>query len=92
MLKDQDLQELLHFQAGSPVLSVYLNTDPDEGNADDYKLHLRNMLKDTVLPEDAEIAIRYFDLDHDWSGRGVALFSCADEGFFRSGSKISERC
>ena len=84
MLKDQDLQELLDFQAGSPVLSVYLNTDPAEGNADDYKLHLRSMLKDTVLPEDAEIAIRYFDLEHDWSGRSVALFSCAEDGFFRS--------
>lgn len=84
MLTDRELQELLHYQPSHPVLSVYLNTDPASGNADAYKLHLRNMLKEIELPEDIQAVLRYFDHEHDWSGRSVAVFSCASEGFFRA--------
>jgi peptide chain release factor subunit 1 len=84
MLTDSDLRELLSYQARFPVLSVYLNTDPAEGNADAYKLRLRSMLKEIDLPDDTSAVIRYFDHTHDWSGRSVAVFSCAPEGFLRS--------
>lgn len=84
MLTDSDLRELLGYQANSSVLSVYLNTDPAEGNADAYKLRLRSMLKDVDLPEDVFAITRYFDHEHDWSGRSVAVFSCAQEGYFKT--------
>ena len=45
MISDQDLRELLSYQAKHAVLSVYLNTDPAEGSPETYKLHLRSMLK-----------------------------------------------
>ncbi len=84
MLTEKDLQELLSFQGKYPVLSVYLNTDPSEGSADAYKLRLRSMLKETELREDADAVARYFDHEFDWSGRSVALFSCAPDNFFRA--------
>jgi peptide chain release factor subunit 1 len=83
MITDRDLQELLDYEAQHPVLSVYLNTDPAEGNADAYKLKLRSMLKDIDIPDDVDTVIRYFDHEHSWSGRSVAVFSCTAEDFFK---------
>ena len=84
MLTDRDLQELLSYEAKSPVVSVYLNTDLSEGNAETHKLQLRSMLKDIDLPEDVFAITRYFEHEHDWSGRSVAVFSCAPQGFLRA--------
>ena len=84
MLSDRDVQELLHFQPSHPVLSIYLNTDPVEGNADAYKLRLRTMLKDIDMAEDINDIQRYFEREHDWSGRSVAVFSCAPQNFFKA--------
>lgn len=84
MVSERDLRELLEYQAERPVLSVYLNTDPLEGSADAYRLRLRNMLKEVDLPEDVAAIERYFDHEHDWSGRSVAVFSCQPEAFFRA--------
>jgi peptide chain release factor subunit 1 len=84
MLTDRNLQELLEFSPEHQVLSVYLNVDPTQGSADTYKLKLRSMLKEVDLPQDVQRLERYFDHEYDWSGRSVALFSCAAEGFFRA--------
>lgn len=84
MLTDSDIRELLSYQANAPVLSVYLNTDPVEGNAEVQKLRLRSMLKEVNLPEDVFAVSRYFDHEHDWSGRSVAIFSCASDGFLKA--------
>lgn len=84
MLTDKDLQELLEYRAETPVLSVYLNTDPTAGGADSHRLRLRSMLKDVDLPADARIVEQYFDHEFDWAGRSVALFSCAADDFLRS--------
>ncbi len=84
MLTETNLQELLSFQTDQQVLSVYLNTDPTQGNADAYKLSLRSMLKDVNLPKDIQAIDNYFSTEFDWTGRSVALFSCAPEGFFRA--------
>ena len=84
MLSERDLRELLEFSADQSILSVYLNTVPSEGNADAYKLHLRNMLKGVPLRQDANDVERYFDHEYNWSGRSVAIFSCAARGFFRA--------
>ena len=84
MLTENDLHELLRYQAQHPLLSVYLNTEPAEGSADAYRLRLRSMLKDVDLKDDVNIIERYFDHEFDWSGRSVAVFSCAPEKFFRA--------
>jgi peptide subunit release factor 1 (eRF1) len=84
MFTERDLRELLEYKADHAVLSVYLNTDPTEGSADAYKLRLRNMLKDIDMPEDASAVERYFDHEHDWFGKSVAVFSCEPDGFFRA--------
>lgn len=83
MFTEYDLRELLDFKTKHPVLSIYLNTDPSLGSADAYRLRLRTMLKEVGLKEDVEKVEHFFDFEFDWSGRGVALFSCAAEGFFR---------
>jgi peptide subunit release factor 1 (eRF1) len=84
MLNDSDMQELLRYQSKHPVLSVYLNTDPAQGNADAYKLRLRSMLREVELVDDVNAVTRYFDHEHDWSGKSVAVFSCVAEKFFKS--------
>ncbi len=84
MLTENDLRELLEFSAPAPVLSLYLNTDPSEGNTDAHKLRARSMIKDINLPQDVEAMIRYLDHEYNWSGRGVAIFSCAPAGFLRA--------
>jgi len=84
MLTEVELRELLDFQAPHPVLSVYLNTEPSEGNSDAYKLRLRTMLKEVNLPEDVSAVERYFDHEFDRTGRSVAMFSCVPEKFFRA--------
>lgn len=83
MFSEKDLQELLDFKTDHPVLSVYLNTDPSQGTADAFKPRLRGMLKEVELPDDVEKVEQYVDFEFDWSGRGVALFSCAAENYFR---------
>jgi peptide subunit release factor 1 (eRF1) len=84
MLKESDLKELLEYQTQYPLLSVYLNTEPAEGSADAYRLRLRSMLKDIDLKDDVKAVERYFDHEFDWSGRSVAVFSCAPEKYFRA--------
>ncbi len=84
MISEADLQELLDYQPDKPVVSIYLNMDPTEGNADVYKLRLRSMLKDIDLLEDVAAVMRYFDHEHSWSGRSVAVFSCAAQNFLRT--------
>jgi len=83
MLTEKDLRELLGYKGKSPVLSVYLNTEPAEGSSDTLKLRLRSMLKEVDLLEDVTTVERYFDHEFDWSGRSVVIFSCSDEDFFR---------
>ncbi len=84
MLTERNLQELLGYQTDHQVLSVYLNTDPTEGNADAYKLNLRSMLKDVNLLKDVQAVDNFFSRVFDWTGRSVALFSCAPGDFFRA--------
>jgi hypothetical protein len=87
MFKQDDLRELAAFQARTPILSVYLNVDPTEHTTDEYKLALRQMLKQAegvASPKDAEAVGRFFDHEYDWSGRGVVIFSGVREGFWRT--------
>lgn len=85
MLTEHDLKELIDFRPRHPVLSVYLDLDPSAGSADAYKLRLRQMLKDLEgsSADDNRAAERYVEHEYDWSGRSLAIFSCAPERFFR---------
>ena len=84
MLNESDLRELLDYCTPNLVLSVYMNTDPADGNVDTYKLRLRNLLKEVNLPQDASAVEHYFTADYHWSGRGAVVFSSAAENFFRA--------
>jgi peptide subunit release factor 1 (eRF1) len=85
MLTELDLQELIDYRSTDPVLSVYLDVDPKAGSADAYKLRLRQLLKDfeELSPRDFENIQRFMEHEYDWSGRSIAIFSCASHGFFR---------
>ena len=78
---------MVEFRANSaPVLSLYLNVDPTQ-RTDQYKLTLRSLLKrvsDEARPEDLTAVERYFDFEYGWQGKGVAVFSCQDAGFWRT--------
>jgi peptide chain release factor subunit 1 len=82
MLNEKDLRELLEFSSPTPVLSIYLDTQPSEGNADAYKLRLRNMLKQVNLPQDISVIQHFFEHEFKPSGRGIAIFSCAAQNYF----------
>jgi peptide chain release factor subunit 1 len=84
MFTETELQELLKFQSSHLALSVYINTDTTEGTADYYKRNLRSMLKNVPLQDDVFAVERFFDHEYDWSGRSVAIFSCAPEGFLKT--------
>ena len=76
MFSEKDLQSLLAFPAeGGQVLSLYLNTDPGERNAETTQLALRQLLKSVDLPEDVRAVEQYVDLDYDWAAKGLVLFS-----------------
>ena len=84
MITDRELQELLGFSSPETVLSVYLNMDPLEGNAEALKLRLRSMLEGVSLPKDKAAVLDYFEHAREWKGRSVAIFSCAARDFFRA--------
>ena len=83
MITDRDVQELLHYQPNNSVLSIYMNIDPTDGNADSHRLRLRSMLKEVTLSQDVSAVLEYFDHQYDWSGKSVAVFSCAPDKFLR---------
>jgi peptide subunit release factor 1 (eRF1) len=84
MFTDSVLRELLDYTSPDPVLSVYLNTDMTEGTADALKLRLRTMLKEVHLPKDEAAIQKYFELEREWTGRSLAMFSCAAQKYFRA--------
>lgn len=86
MIDENELRNLAQFQAERPILSVYLDVDPTRHTSEEYLLSLRHMLKQAegqAAPEDIQAVQRYFEHEYDWSGRGVAIFSCAAADFWR---------
>ena len=86
MITEQDLQELLAFDArDGRVVSLYLDVDRSQQTADMIKKQARSMLKDiTVGDQDAEAIENYLEYSFDWSKPGLAVFSCSDDDFFRA--------
>lgn len=88
MLDEKDLQELAGFSGkGAPVLSLYLDTDLTRQPKEKCKLVLRELLKEVseeAAEEDVRRVERFFDFDYDWQDKGVAVFSCQKQGFWRT--------
>jgi peptide subunit release factor 1 (eRF1) len=86
MITHEELQELIAFDGGdSQIVSVYLNTDTGEQSSETIKLQARSLLKEAGdFPEDFEKIEAYLELSFDWAKPGLAIFSCAKKGFFRS--------
>ncbi len=84
MFTDSVLRELLDYSSPTLMLSVYMNTDMTEGNAEALKLRLRTLLKEVDLPQDEAAILKYFELERKWTGRSIAMFSCAAQGYFRA--------
>jgi peptide subunit release factor 1 (eRF1) len=82
MFSKQELKELAVYRSeASPVLSVYLNVDTTQRTAEQYRLTLKGMLKSVAgkaTPQDVEAVEQYFDLEYDWQGNGVVVFSATD--------------
>jgi len=83
MFTESSLRKIKDFSTGDPIVSLYLNTEPSRGNAETHRLRLRNMIKDISLKQDADAIEKFFNFSYDWSGRSVAVFSCAPAGFFQ---------
>jgi len=87
MLDEKELRELVKCQSDTPILSVYLNVDPTTHTSEECLLALRQMLKEVegqAAAEDIAAVQSYFERSYDWSGRGVAVFSCAAADFWRT--------
>ncbi len=88
MFSENDLQELVSFQSEeSPVLSLYLDVDPTKRTTDEYKLVLRGLLKEVAgqaQRKDTSAVEKYFDHEYDWQGKGVVVFSCMKQDFWRA--------
>ncbi|MGD1994764.1 MAG: host attachment protein [Anaerolineae bacterium] len=86
-IQEKEVKELAQFESETPILSVYLNVDPTERTTEEYLLSLRQMLKEVegqAAPKDIAAVQRYFEHEYDWSGRSVAVFSCAATDFWRA--------
>ncbi len=86
MFGRKDLRELAQYRSEGQVLSLYLNTDPIQHTTEEYKLALRQLLKeveDDAAAEDVDAVERFVDFEYDWKGRGIAIFTCAEEEYWR---------
>ena len=84
MFSEKDLRALLDTTADGQVLSVYLNTDPTEVQAEAAKIQLRNLLKTVNLPDDVQVVEHFINFEYDWAAKGLVVFSNQSAGFFRT--------
>lgn len=87
MFDEKSLRELASVEAHGPILSLYLNVDSTHHTAEEYKLALREMLKQaesTADSIDINTIKRYVELEYDWSGRGLVMFSRQAEGIWQT--------
>ncbi|NOZ71581.1 MAG: hypothetical protein GXP38_06665 [Chloroflexi bacterium] len=86
MIRENNVRELVEFDGqGSPVLSLYLNVDPRQNTAEQYKLALRQLFDQVpeVNPKDRERVEHYIELEYDRQARGLVCFSCQERDFWR---------
>ncbi len=86
MFSRKDLRELAQHRSTSSILTLYLNTDPTDRTTDEYKLALRQLLKEVegqAAAEDIAAVERFVDFEFDWKGRGIAVFSCDADDYWQ---------
>ena len=86
MFGKKDLRELAQYRSEGQVLSLYLSTDPTQHTTEEYKLALRQLLKeveDQAAAQDVDAVERFMDFEYDWKGRGIAIFTCAKDDYWR---------
>ncbi|MBX3014927.1 MAG: hypothetical protein KF832_25625 [Caldilineaceae bacterium] len=85
MLTKFDIQQVVEFENHDhPVLSVYLNVDPQQRSVESYRLALRNLLNraDKAAKADLERIQNYIEMGYNRQGRSVVMFSCAAADFW----------
>lgn len=86
MYIDSDVRQALEFESDthSPILSVYLNVDPDRRSVDRNKLALRNLLNKTegAPADDVKRIQNYLEMGYNRQGRSLVIFSCAAQNFW----------
>ena len=87
VIATSDLRELARFTAERAlVVSLYLDTDLSRQLKDQVKLVLRDLLERAeaaeATGEDLERISRYVDLEYDWQGRGLIVFSGRADGLW----------
>ena len=91
MLTEYDVRQAVEFESrDAPVLSVYLNVDPNRRTVEKYKLALRNLLSkaEDADPEDIRRMQNFIEMGYNRQGRGVVMFSCAKKEFWWAKSVI----
>ena len=88
MIGPRELRELAAFTAReTPVLSLYLDTDLSRQLKDQVKLVLRDLLEragaDGAPADDLERVSHFVDLEYDWQGRGLVIFTCQADGLWQ---------
>ena len=88
MIGTSDLRQLATFTGErAPVLSLYLDTDLSRQLKDQAKLVLRDLLERArqagASAQDLERVARFVDLEYDWQGRGLIIFSCQEDGLWQ---------
>lgn len=85
MFAEIDLRQLIEFESHAhPVLSVYLDVDPQRRTVEQYKLALRSLLNqaDKAAPEDLKRVQNFVEMGYNRQSRGLVMFSCAAENFW----------
>ena len=87
MFNEEDLRELVEFQGeGSPVVSLYLDTDLTHQTKEKCKLTLWELFRrlEEEVPQEARNRVEHFlDFEHDWQAKGIAAFSCQARDLWR---------
>jgi hypothetical protein len=85
MFAEFDVRRLAEFESHKhPVLSIYLNVDPQQRTVEQYKLALRNLLNTVPIAtaEDVKQVQHFVEMGFNRQGRGLVIFSCAAENFW----------
>ena len=86
MFSRKDLRDLAQYRSTGPVLTLYLDTDPTNRTTDEYKLALRQLLKQVegrAAADDIAAVERFVDFEYDWKGRGIVVFSCDADSYWQ---------
>ncbi len=87
MFSKHELKELAAYKSETtPVLCVYLDVDHTQVTTEQYRLALKGMLKSVAGKadhRDLERVAKYVDLQYNRQSKGLVIFSCADQDFWR---------